>query len=87
MIDKPSFTDKDGNVYSGSWKGDKYHGFGVMKYKSGSRYVGYWKNGLLNGFGDFIWGNGQKQHSEWKDSKTFGFGWNTFQTLNFGVGL
>jgi len=32
----------DGDVYEGTWKDDKAHGFGVFNRTDGSKYEGEW---------------------------------------------
>jgi len=35
----------DGSTYTGSYKDDKKHGFGIYKWNDGKVYEGSWKEG------------------------------------------
>lgn len=40
-----------GNKYSGNYKEDQRHGWGVMEWIDGSTYKGQWERGIQQGFG------------------------------------
>ena len=44
---------ENGDVYSGCWQGDHFHGHGLMKYATGSTYEGAWFESEYCGFGKF----------------------------------
>lgn len=40
-MDRPIWSDRSGWMYLGSWKGDYYHGYGVMYFNNGRVFAGY----------------------------------------------
>ena len=47
----------DGDVYEGSWKNDKSHGYGIYYHADGSSYCGEWEEDLQHGYGVEKWVN------------------------------
>ncbi|EMI67347.1 MORN repeat protein [Leptospira noguchii str. Bonito] len=47
-----------GEVYSGTFKNDKRHGFGKIQYKDGDLYSGYFQNDKKVGTGTYRFANG-----------------------------
>ncbi|KAM8961004.1 radial spoke head 10 homolog B isoform 2-T2 [Pelodytes ibericus] len=47
---------KNGNIYEGQWKNNKFHGEGRMRWLSSNQeYMGQWVNGIQNGHGTHTW--------------------------------
>lgn len=46
--------------YTGDWKNDKPHGYGIERFRDGSTYEGEFKEGLKHGNGMFQWSDGTK---------------------------
>lgn len=42
-------------TYSGNWKNDNAHGYGVKTWVSGNKYEGEWLNGSRHGYGVYTW--------------------------------
>ncbi len=47
---KGTCTYRNGNVYVGQWKGDRFDGYGVLTFKSGEVLTGSWIDGFLTGY-------------------------------------
>lgn len=45
---------KNGVIYSGEWKGDFRHGYGIQVWPDGAKYEGQWENGKASGKGMFV---------------------------------
>ena len=58
-------------MYDGSWKLDKHHGFGILEY-SGIRYEGMWREGKMEGWGIAYSSDGNYRDGQWKDGKPYG---------------
>lgn len=44
---------KTGSMYTGEWKGDQKHGFGIQVWPNGNKYEGDWFDGVRHGHGTF----------------------------------
>lgn len=42
-------------TYSGNWKNDNAHGYGVETWVNGDKYEGEWLNGSRHGYGVYTW--------------------------------
>ncbi len=45
MINMTKYVSKEGDVFTGEFKGGKKHGRGIFKYANGRQYIGSFKNG------------------------------------------
>jgi len=54
MYKMGKFTSCSGAVYSGSFKGNKFHGVGHYRWPDGREYRGTWKNGSMHGRGEYL---------------------------------
>ncbi|MCK9436265.1 MAG: hypothetical protein M0Q12_03535 [Synergistaceae bacterium] len=61
-------------TYSGNWKNDNAHGYGVKTWVSGNKYEGEWLNGSQHGYGVKTWVNGDKYEGEWLNGSRHGYG-------------
>lgn len=48
------FTSCSGAVFSGHFKGNKFHGVGHYRWPDGREYRGTWKNGDMHGLGEYL---------------------------------
>ena len=60
---------KDNNTYSGSFKNNKFEGYGVYKWADGDSYEGNFKNNLQEGGGTYIDNDGVRHPGNWKNGK------------------
>jgi len=67
--------------YSGQWRMDKKHGYGVLFYKNGGAYAGQWVNNKKNGLGLLLDNTGSREgmpsfrfEGQWKDDEPDGLG-------------
>ena len=58
--------------YEGSFKDDKFNGYGTMRYADSSEYSGEWKDNKPNGKGNLTDVRKTKFMGEWKDGKKNG---------------
>ncbi|CAJ1328922.1 unnamed protein product [Effrenium voratum] len=65
---------RNGNKYTGQWKGGQRDGHGVQEWPDGARFEGQWRNGLAEGYGKFIHADGDVYEGQWKDDKANGQG-------------
>ena len=70
--------DSNGNTYSGSWKFDKFNGFGKHTWAHGTIYEGKWQNGLMHGKGVKTFPDGTVYSGELKNDLYHGRGTYTF---------
>jgi len=42
-------TFPDGEIYKGTWKDDRKHGFGILITSAGEKYEGQWDQGEFMG--------------------------------------
>lgn len=68
--------DNNQSYYEGSFKNDKFDGFGTLEKFYLSRYEGFWKAGLYNGRGKLILRNGTVQEGIWIDGVLSDKKWN-----------
>ena len=52
-------------AYEGAKNGDRYHGFGMMHFKSNQRFTCFFKDGVPHGKGTFYPLNGSKIMGSW----------------------
>ena len=65
----------NGNTYSGSWKFDKFNGFGKHTWADGDIYEGKWQNGLMHGKGGtYTFSNGSVYSGEFQNGDFNGIG-------------
>lgn len=57
----------DGEMYSGEWRKDAYHGYGKFKRRNGDVYEGQFERGLYHGFGRLVHADGKVQEGFWSD--------------------
>lgn len=57
----------NGEMYSGEWRKDLYHGFGKLKRKNGDVYEGHFERGHFHGFGRLEYVDGKVQEGFWND--------------------
>ena len=69
---------KNGDIYFGDWKDDKFHGKGVYIFAKGERYEGELANGFKTGNGDYQYLNGNFYQGQWREDKKQGFGVYTY---------
>ena len=65
---------KDGTIYEGEFKDDKYNGKGKIIYSDNSEYEGEFHNNLKEGQGIFKWADGKIFEGEFKNDKKNGKG-------------
>ena len=63
-----------GEMYSGDWKDNLYHGNGVFFYQNGDRYIGEWKKDIPDGKGTYTYKNGDVYVGDWKNGRRHGKG-------------
>lgn len=56
---KGVLADADGNIYDGSFKAGKRHGYGILKLAIGAKYIGEFDSDNMQGYG-VIYGNDGK---------------------------
>ncbi|CAI2378819.1 unnamed protein product [Moneuplotes crassus] len=68
-----------GQVYQGSFRNNRFHGSGLIIYKSGLRYYkGAIKDHKRNGNGLYVASTGYRYDGEWENEKASGYGVETF---------
>ena len=73
------YTDKwAGQIYEGSWRNNRSHGQGSLKWPSGAVYKGEWRNGRIEGKGQYFFADGAIYDGEMKDGKSHGYGKYTY---------
>ena len=65
--------------YSGDWKENKKHGYGIKIYDNKDKYEGYWENDLRNGKGTYWLCIGKNKYrklytGDWKNNQKEGHG-------------
>ena len=73
----------NGDIYSGEWKNDKYHGQGTYTWgkdseNPGDTYIGEFKDGKRHGQGTYTHADGDKYVGNYKDDKKHGQGTYTY---------
>lgn len=63
-----------GFYYTGQWKGDVRHGYGVLEKPAGMRYEGNFVNGQVHGCGKFKGPDGNTYDGQWDKFQMHGFG-------------
>ena len=54
------FQYKNGDLYDGEWRDNKFHGRGKLTMSSGTIYEGNFENNKMHGHGSFTFANGDK---------------------------
>lgn len=67
-------TMRNGEQYSGEWRGEKRNGSGRYTYKNGDLYEGQWRNDKRSGKGTLTFKNGRVYRGEFLDDKPNGQG-------------
>ena len=63
---------KNGDIYEGYFKDNKFDGYGKMIYNNKDEYDGQWKNGKKHGDGTMIiyhWYGNSEKHCTWENDK------------------
>lgn len=60
--------------YTGFWRNEQPHGYGVKHYTSGECYMGMFKNGKFDQKGTFYWEDGTRYIGDWQMGKRHGLG-------------
>lgn len=67
------------NKYTGEWKHDQKHGWGIMQYPSGGTFEGEWAYDKKNGFGTMYWTcHMERYRGYWADNAPHGVGEHTY---------
>ena len=70
---------KDGSVYEGLTKNNKFNGKGRLTHANGDYYIGQWQDGVANGYGIFVDKKGGSIYDgNWKNDKYDGYGIETW---------
>lgn len=65
--------------YTGGWKHDQKHGWGIMRYSSGSVFEGEWAYDKKKGFGTMYWAaHMERYRGEWDNDTSDGIGEHTY---------
>ena len=72
---------KNGSIYKGQWKNDKWHGKGLYRTQNynnpnfiGILYEGEFNNDKIEGYGIGKYSSGDQYEGEWKNNKQYGRG-------------
>ena len=72
---------KNGSIYKGQWKNDKWHGKGIYRTQNynnpnfiGLLYEGEFNNDKIEGYGTGKYSSGDQYEGEWKNNKQYGRG-------------
>ena len=68
------FTSDAGEIYSGQFNGDRFHGFGVMIYQNADVYCGEWVDSMYHGLGEYVFASGNVYRGGWIQGKKHGIG-------------
>jgi len=71
---RPAHRFETGATYTGSWKGNLRHGFGVHRWPDGAEYKGQWVNNQAQGMGMFVHRNNDTYLGQWFENKAHGLG-------------
>eukprot|EP00388_Colpodella_angusta_P023977 GDKJ01062259.1.p1 GENE.GDKJ01062259.1~~GDKJ01062259.1.p1 ORF type:complete len:491 (-),score=63.51 GDKJ01062259.1:135-1586(-) len=79
VICKPEFDGKrvrisDGIYYTGGWKENKRHGYGVQEWDIGDKYEGQWENDRANGKGKLFFHFGEVYEGFFVNDEPSGWG-------------
>jgi len=69
---------EDQGVYTGGWKQNKMHGFGVFKWATGRVYLGHWVADMKQGVGKLTFKGGNEYSGLFLNDKREGFGFYTW---------
>ena len=58
----------ESSIYSGNFKNDMKHGYGILKLSNGEKHIGSWSNDKKHGFGFFTDKLGNIRNGEWVDN-------------------
>lgn len=64
-----SKQDLNAQIYSGEWKEDKRHGYGVLKVLGLYTYYGEWNQNARTGYGVLSYESGRKEEGLWQNGK------------------
>lgn len=62
------------SIYSGTIRGGKKNGYGVLSWPDGGKYDGEWKNNKRDGKGTWISAEGEKCEGVWHNQRMVGQG-------------
>jgi hypothetical protein len=74
-----NISNDNGDIYTGEFKDNLYHGVGTLNYKDGSIYEGSFSEGLRNGQGSYIDTTGFTYTGNWSKDKMDGMGTHTYR--------
>jgi uncharacterized protein (TIGR02145 family) len=69
-----TYTYKNGDSYTGNFKGGLRNGEGTFTWANGNKYIGEYLDGFRNGKGTFTWADGNKYTGQYKDGLRNGQG-------------
>lgn len=75
-----TWTDGTGaNRYTGEWRHDQRHGWGIMQYPSGGVFEGEWAYDKKHGFGTMYWtAHMERYRGNWEHNAPHGVGEHTY---------
>lgn len=68
------FCNKSNISYTGEWKDDLQHGYGIENSPDNSQYKGCFEYGFKSGIGEYTWNDKSKYIGEWKNNNMHGYG-------------
>lgn len=68
VVEKAIVKFPNGASYTGQWKDDQRHGYGVQIWIDGSKYEGNWKNNKARGKGKKANGDRSVYEGNWRDN-------------------
>ena len=69
-----SYLYDGGEMYSGEWKDNLYHGEGVFFYSNGDRFIGFFEKDIPHGHGTYSYRSGDLYVGKWVEGKRQGKG-------------
>ena len=69
-----TFTDTNGNEFTGQWKNDCLNGYASARFSDGGVYVGTFRNNKAHGLGTYISPEKTKYVGQWKEDNMNGQG-------------
>merc|ERR1719454_2000215 len=74
LEERPEEEVEGGARYKGQWKGNVWHGYGVLTRPDGSCYEGNFADGRAQGHGRFTAVNGNTYEGQWDQDRAHGHG-------------
>jgi len=72
--ERPEQEVECGARYKGQWKGNVWHGYGVLTKPDNSIYEGSFVDGRAQGEGSFVASTGNKYEGQWEQDRAHGYG-------------